>query len=428
MKVLVKNCHILPVTKENYIQMNTNLGIQDDRISFIGEVPQNFKPEMIIDGTDRLLMPGLINSHTHIAMSLLRNYADDLPFWKWLFEKIIPIEQKFTESDIYYGSLLSISEMILGGTTCFNDMYFMMDQVGKAVQESGIRAVLGVGVTGDFDKDKTIFDKSYKLYDNFHGKAQGRITTMVAPHAIYTCSESTLQRATELAQKWGTGIHIHVSESKKEIEECEKINYQSPFQYLQKIGALRSHICAAHCVQLKKKDFEILQQNDVHVLHNPTSNLKLANGFMPLKSMQRYKINIALGTDGPASNNNQNMFEEMHLASLIHKGFEQNSAIANAYEVVKMATINAAKALKLENEIGSIEPGKKADLILLNIDKPHWFPYHNLISGVVYTAQVSDVETVFIDGEMIMNNRKLQTIDFPHVKKEIQNSIKQTMG
>jgi 5-methylthioadenosine/S-adenosylhomocysteine deaminase len=425
MKTLIKNTLLLPMTEEKKVITNTNIGITDDKISFIGEIPVDFTADKIIDGSEHVVMPGLVNSHTHIAMSLLRNYADDLPFWDWLFGKILPVEEKFTEEHIYYGSLLSAAEMIQGGTTCFNDMYFMMEMVAKATEESGMRAILGRGIAGDLQQAESGFSEMETMLTKWHKTGDGRILISIAPHAIYTCPPETLEKCLQWAKEKNLILHTHVSESKKEADECFQQHGKSPVRYLRDLGLFDVHAAAAHCVQLDEADCEILCEKRVHVLHNPISNMKLANGFAPLKMLMEKGVNIALGTDGAASNNSQNMWKEIQIASLLSKGIHQEPTMIPAYEALKMATCNGAKALGLEKEIGSLEVGKKADLILVNLDKPHLQPLHDVISTLVYSAQASDVETVIINGKIVMENRSLKTLDYPTLKRKVRELKKE---
>lgn len=410
MNILIKNIDIIPVDGEKDILKNTNLYIVEDKIHHIGDILENIKVDKIIDGKNKVLMPGLVNAHTHIGMSLLRNYADDLPLHDWLNNKIWPIEGKMTSEEIYYGSLLSMVEMIETGTTSFCDMYDSMDRVAEGVEEIGMRAVLTRGVIEDANKDKKL-KASEELYLNWNNRANGRIKIMIAPHSPYTCSGDYLIELKNLADRLGTGIHIHVSETEKEVEDSISEKGKTPVEFLNDLGILDTHTIAAHCVHVNKNDIKILKEKNVFPVNNPTSNLKLASGFAPIEEMLKTGITVALGTDGSSSNNNLNMFEEMHIASILNKAVNRDATSVGAMDVIKMATINGAKALGLEEEIGSIEIGKKADIILIDMDKAHIYPIHNLISAIVYSAQGSDVDTVIIDGKIVMENRIINTID-----------------
>ncbi|NLN14674.1 MAG: amidohydrolase [Tissierellia bacterium] len=415
MKILIKNVDILAVDEKDRGVFNSNIYIVDDKIEYIGDEIENLEVHRVIDGKNKLAMPGLINSHTHIGMSLLRNYADDLSLHVWLTEKIWPTEDKMNAEDIYWGSLLSIVEMIKSGTTAFCDMYMFMDEVAKGIEESGIRGVLTRGMTEGEDSEAKL-NETRELYNNWQGKADGRIKVMIAPHAIYTTSKDFLLKCIDLARELNTGLHIHISETKKEIEDSLQAYGKSPVKYLEEIGFFNIHTIGAHCVHLDDEDIEILAKYNVYPVNNPTSNLKLASGFAPIDKMLKKGITVALGTDGPSSNNNLDMFEEINLASIINKGINLDPLSVSALEAIKMATINGAKALDWGEEIGSLEVGKKADIILLDIDKPHFYPRHNLISAISYTAHGSDVDTVIVDGKIIMEKRELKTLDEELIK------------
>ena len=416
MNILIKNVDILSMDGNETDIYNSNIYIIDDKIEYIGNEIENREVHRVVDGKNKLAMPGLVNSHTHIAMSLLRNYADDLPLQTWLNEKIWPIEAKMNGEDIYWGSLLSIVEMIQSGTTTFCDMYYFMDEVAKGLDESGMRGVLTRGMSEDPTNPNVKLEETRELYNNWHGKGNGRIKVMVAPHAIYTTSSDFLLKSIDLAKELSTGLHIHLSETQGEIEDSYKIHGKSPVKYLEDLGFFNIHTVAAHCVHLDDEDIDILSKYQVYPVNNPTSNLKLASGFAPIDRMLKKGISVALGTDGSSSNNNLDMFEEINLASIVNKAVNLDALSVSALSAIKMATINGAKALDWDKEIGSLEVGKKADIILLDLDKPHFYPRHNLVSAISYTAHGSDVDTVIVDGNIIMENREIKTIDVELVK------------
>ena len=416
MNILIKNVDILSMDGNETDIYNSNIYIIDDKIEYIGNEIENREVHRVVDGKNKLAMPGLVNSHTHIAMSLLRNYADDLPLQTWLNEKIWPIEAKMNGEDIYWGSLLSIVEMIQSGTTTFCDMYYFMDEVAKGLDESGMRGVLTRGMSEDPTNPNVKLEETRELYNNWHGKGNGRIKVMVAPHAIYTTSSDFLLKSIDLAKELSTGLHIHLSETQGEIEDSYKIHGKSPVKYLEDLGFFNIHTVAAHCVHLDDEDIDILSKYQVYPVNNPTSNLKLASGFAPIDRMLKKGIPVALGTDGSSSNNNLDMFEEINLASIVNKAVNLDALSVSALSAIKMATINGAKALDWDKEIGSLEVGKKADIILLDLDKPHFYPRHNLVSAISYTAHGSDVDTVIVDGNIIMENREIKTIDVELVK------------
>lgn len=416
MTFLIKDVDLLSMDGTGSVVRDTNIYIEDDSIVHVGNLRENLEVDRVIDGRNKLAMPGLINAHTHIGMSLLRNYADDLPLYKWLTESIWPVEAKLNDRDIYWGSLLSMVEMIESGTTTFCDMYFFMDEVAKGVMESGIRGVLTRGLIEEPDNPNRKLDETRELFKNWNGMGNNRIKVMVAPHAPYTCSSDYLIRVMDLASELNTGIHIHLSETKKELEDSIKLHGKSPIKYVNDLGLFDFHTIAAHCVHVDDEDIEIMAKKTVYPVNNPGSNLKLASGFAPVDKMLKKGIPVSLGTDGSSSNNNLNMFEEINLAAIINKAVNMDAVSVPAYSALEMGTLNGAKALDWEDDIGSIEVGKKADIILIDMDKPHLYPKHNLISALSYSAQGSDVDTVIIDGRIIMEKREIKTLDVEKIK------------
>lgn len=428
MNILIKNASIITMNNEKEVLKNASIAIEKDRIKYVGKVPDDFKADKVIDGTKKVVMPGLVNAHTHMAMSLFRNYADDLPLWEWLSEKIWPIENKLTGEDVYWGTMLSAAESIKSGVTCFSDMYFFMDDTARAALESGMRARLAWGMVGESAEDNSRFDLTKRFYNDWQGKGDGRITVMAGPHAPYTCSPDYLKRVSEFAKEMNIGIHIHLSESKKETQDNYDQFGKSPIKHAADLGIFDVPTTAAHCVHLSDEDIDILAQKNVTVIHNPGSNLKLGNGFAPVLKLMEKGVNVALGTDGSSSNNNVNMFEEINLAAIVHKGVSGNPTSIPAMTALEMATINGAKGLGLDNEIGSLEAGKKADLIIIDLNKPHFYPMFDVVSSMAYTAQASDVETVIINGKVVMENYDLKTIDVEKVYENIEKSIDRLVG
>lgn len=409
-KILIKDCQYLAFR-------NNRISVEDGDILISGNIIEKIGRNVslpgvkIIEGKDIFVMPGLVNTHSHAAMSLLRSYADDMELKPWLEEKIWPAEENLRGEHVYWGSMLAFLEMIKSGTTTFADMYFYMDDVAEAAIKIGIRGVLARGLIQFTDPEGKNLQENIDLIEKYHKKGDGRITCLIGPHAPYTTSPEYLQKVMAAADKQGVGLHIHISETKQEVEDIYKEQGVSPVEYLEKLGLFERHVVAAHCVHVSEKDMDILKKHNVGVCHNPGSNLKLASGIAPVPIMLEKGINIGIGTDGASSNNNLNMFEEMHLTSLIHKGNNLNPLILNAREVLEMATIGGAKVLGLDHEIGSLEEGKKADIIIIDLEKPHFYPKADLISNMVYSAQGSDVKTVIIDGKIVMENYKLTTYD-----------------
>ena len=405
----------------------TSIYTEKDKIAAIGKAPSSFKEDIVIDGTDKLVIPGLINSHSHAYMSFMRNYADDLSFMDWLFGRVDPLEQKMTDEDAYWGASLGIMEMIKSGTTCFNDMQMNPFQTTRAVKESGIRAVICRGLVGE-GNDEGGRRRIKETYDEMEFcKDCDRITFMMGPHAPYTCDEEFFRIVSDEAKKSNIGIHIHLSESVSEIEQIKEKYGCSPIEMAERNGIFDVPAIAAHCVQIDEKDMDILSAHNVSVVSNPVSNMKLGNGFAPIPEMLKKGINICLGTDGAASNNALNMFHEMNHMALIHKGTHRTPECIGAGEVFNMATVNGARALGLGDVTGSIEVGKKADLAVLNVRTPSLQPVNKLLAGLCYSANGSDVETVIIDGKIVMKNRKLLTMDEELIYDKV-NAIIQRMG
>lgn len=413
---------ILPEGKKDIIR-ETSIYVEGNRIVGIGNAPAGFQTDKVIDGKDRLVIPGLINCHTHSYMSFMRNVADDLSFMDWLFGTIDPIEQQMTDEDTYWGAMLAIMEMMRSGTTCFNDMQMNIHQTTRAVKESGMRAMICRGLVGS-GKDEAGQMRLAQAYEERDAaKDCDRLTFMLGPHAPYTCDDGFMKVVSEEAKKEHMGIHVHLSESVSEIEQIQEKYGCSPIEMAEKNGLFDVPAIAAHCVQIDEKDMDILKNKNVSVVTNPASNMKLGNGFAPVARMLEKGINVCLGTDGAASNNCLNMFHELSLLTLIHKGVNKTPQCISAAEGFRIATINGAKALGLEKEIGSIEVGKKADLAILDLNTPSLTPRNNLLAALSYSANGSEVDTVIIDGKITMENKKLLTIDESLVYQKINEII-----
>ncbi|MBC7130732.1 amidohydrolase [Candidatus Bathyarchaeota archaeon] len=388
-----------------------------------------------IDAKGKIIMPGLINTHQHAAMSLLRGYADDLPLQEWLEKWIWPVEACMTAEDIYIGALLTAVESIMGGTTTVNTMYHYMPEKNeaKAFEDAGLRGVIG-HVCFSWRKDKDL-KATENLAKNWHGKKDGLIRVSVDPHAPYTVDpEYMLELKTlrdRLNDKYGSKKapiiwHIHVAETSDEPEKIEaafKIKLSGGvFEYLDSLGVLDDYVIAAHCVSLTEGDIAVVKKRKVKVSHNPVSNLKLASGISPIPKMLDNDTTVSLGTDSPCSNNTADMFEVMKITALLHKGITKNPTVIPAQKVVEMATIDGARALRLDHEVGSIEVGKKADIIIINFNKPHLCPLYNEISHIVYAAKSSDVETVLINGRIVMEDRVLKTVNVEDVMQRAEKA------
>ncbi len=423
MRIAINQCEILTMTGDPIF--NGSILIDEGKILEISD--KTYEAEKIIDGRMLLAMPGLINAHTHIAMSLLRNYADDLPFWSWLTEKIWPAEANLSKESVYWGSMLSIAEMIASGTTAFNDMYFFTEETIKAIEKTGIRANLCRGLVSGKDADMKL-ENGVEIFKKFNMAFNQRLHIDLGPHAPYTCKPDYLKRIGEVARELNVQVHIHLSESEKEVKDSFEAHGKSPIGHVADLGLLDNHVIAAHCVHISDEDIEIMSNKDFHVVNNPSSNLKLANGFAPVYKMKKAGINVALGTDGPASNNNQDMFEEMHLAAILNKSVAGDTTFLPAYEVLEMATINGAKALGIDHLVGTLEAGKQADLILIDLEKPHLHPHFNLLSLLVYSASSADVKTVIVDGKILYDDYKFMDMDLKTIYREATKYSKVLTG
>ena len=378
----------------------------------------------LVDAQNRLVMPGLINTHTHAAMVLFRSLADDLSLLPWLKEKIWPLEAKLTPEDIYNGTRLAINEMLLSGTTTFADMYFFMDTVAQAVEKSGIRAVLSRGMVGVGPENEIAFAESREMVDKWHNACNGRITCRLGPHAPYTCPPDYLQRVMSLSDELGVGLHIHIAETRGEFEDIQRIYGNTPVVHLDKLGLFERPVVAAHCVHVTPEDIEILAAKQVGVAHNPESNMKLASGIAPVQQMLDAGIRVALGTDGASSNNNLDMLQEMRSASYLQKVHLMDPTAIPAYQALQMATINGAIALGLDSELGQLKPGYKADMIIMSFKQPHMLPVYDPIANIVYAAQASDVETVIVDGNILMQDRVIKAFDEEEVLAKARETAK----
>ncbi|SHH00211.1 amidohydrolase [Tepidibacter thalassicus] len=418
MKILIKNIDIIRCEEEVKVEKNVFVGIENDKIKFISKnFLEDFKFDYEIDGKNKLLMPGFVNSHTHLPMSILRSVGSDTSLMDWLYNYIFPTEKKLTKKHAYLGSLLTLVEMIKSGTTAINDMYFFADEVAKAAYDSGIRASIGVNIVGDefTDSMKSEIEDVYKNYNNVDN---GRISVNLAPHAMYTCSKNLLKDVLEFAKKLNVNIHTHIAETKDEYNYSMEKFGVSPVKYFYELGYFDLKVIAAHCVHLNDEDIDIMARKKVICSHNPTSNLKLASGIAPIPKLLEKEAIVTIGTDGCASNNNVNIVEEMHIASLIHKGYNLDPTLVKASQVLKIATSNGKYIFGIDN-MGDIKEGYKADLVIIDLNKPHLYPNNDTISNIVYSAQASDVDTVIVDGKILMEKGEVKTIDLEKLYYEI---------
>jgi len=423
-KIMIR-AMVLPMTGLDEFFPQGELCIENDVIVSVGELgsaPAGFVPERILELPNDVVMPGLINTHTHAAMTLLRSYADDLPLMPWLKEKVWPFEDKLTDEDIYWGTSLALCEMIRSGTTTMLDMYASMDQVAEAVLQAGTRAVLSRGLIGNGPNGDRALQENIELVRRYHGAGDGRVRIMFGPHAPYTCSAEYLQKVKAEADRLNVGIHIHVAETQDEINIIREQHGKTPVQWLDELGLFGKHVVAAHCVHLTPNDMEILVRQHVFVAHNAESNMKLSSGTAPIAELRAKGVVVGLGTDGASSNNNLDLFGEMRSAAFQQK-LRVNPTVLPAYEVLEMATVGGAQTLGLE-DVGMLVPGFKADLITIDMAQPHFYPRFSIAAHLVYAAHAGDVRMVMVDGKLLMEERKLLTMNVGKVCQEAETRAK----
>lgn len=414
--IKIINAYILTVDKEERIIENGAIAIQGDSIIAIGttEELEHIDGEETIDAQGNLLMPGLINAHTHAAMSIYRGMADDLPLQEWLNDHIFPAEAEFcTKESVITGTKLAILEMIRFGVTCFADMYYFEEDVAKVCNEMGIRALLSQAIVDFPAPDHKTSDEALKYIEQAMQEVNnhGTVTITPGPHSPYTCQADTLRKARKLANKYEVPLQIHLSETMFEYEESIKDHEKTPVKYCDDLGLFDGKTIAAHCVYINEEDREILKEKTVGVVNNPVSNMKLTSGVAPIPLLRDAGVLVGIGTDGVVSNNTLDIIEEMKIAALIHKVNNNNPTAMKAKNAVKLATIENAKILGMEDSIGSLEVGKKADMILIDINQPHLMPLYNIYSQLVYAVKGTDVDTVIINGKMVMINKKISGVD-----------------
>lgn len=413
MKILIKNGYVVSMVSD---VVKTDLLIEDGKIAFIGNT--DVEADKVIDATDKIVMPGLINAHTHVPMSIFRGYSDELTLNDWLRKKMWPIEDKMTADDAYWASMLSGIEMIKSGTTTFNDMYFFEDEIAKMAEQLGMRAILSRCIIGEGEDMIKKAEEAETLYNNYHNKCEGRIKVCVGLHAPNTCPPETIRKGIELADKLGTPIHIHYLETKDEINYINNTYLSSVTEYLKKLGLFNYHVMLAHGVHISDADIDVLKEISGGVVHNPVSNMKLGSGFANTAKLLKNGINVALGTDGQGSTNTLDMFLEIKLAAYMQKGMYNSATAITAEDVLKMATIKGAEVLGIDSEVGSLEVGKRADIIIINTNKPHLCPIHNIYSTLAYSVSGDDVETSIVDGNIVMENRVIQNVDEAEILTE----------
>jgi len=430
-ETLLINGMVMTVDEKNTLIDGGAVAVRDGRIVEVGatgELLPRYPGAERLDARGMVVMPGLVNTHTHLSMTMTRGIADDIEAVRWL-PVIWAVEKNLNPDVVYAGAMLGIAEMVLNGTTTFNDHYFHMEQVARAVQETGVRAELAEGIIENRNRKKGQAElaRGRAFAMEGQGKAEGRIRNRMGPHALYTCSSELVEEAARTARELGVGMHMHVAESALEMKMVgKKARGATSVQHLDALGILDEHFCMAHGLTINMKDMQILAERKVGVAHCPQAYGKLgAYPYPEVDKWLRAGIRVGLGTDGAASNNDLDLFDEMRFASMMRKLFARDGTLLSARQVRRMATLGGAQTLDLGDQIGSLEPGKKADIFLVDFRKPHLTPLHNIPGHLVYCANGADVDTVMVDGRILLRNREFQTLDLDDVLARAQNTFEQ---
>jgi 5-methylthioadenosine/S-adenosylhomocysteine deaminase len=429
--LLIKNGTLLTMDSRASIIENGFVAVTGDIISRVGaDRGSRMKAKKVIDAKGGIILPGLINGHTHAAMTLFRGLADDLPLMEWLNNYIFPVESRMDRDFVYTGTLLACAEMILSGTTTFCDMYLFEDEVAKAAKQAGVRCLAGE-VLYDFPSPNYgPIEKGLEYTESLIFKWRGDplISIAVEPHSVYTCSADLLIKANSLALKHGAPLVIHVAETASEVQEVIRRFGKRPFAYLESLRILGPHLIADHCVHLDDPEIARIARNGVKVIHNPESNMKLASGISPVPKLLAQGITVGLGTDGCASNNNLDLFEEMDTAAKLQKVGNMDPTVLDALTTLRMATSAGARALGLDKLIGSLEVGKKADIIVLDTNRPHLTPLYNPYSHLVYAAKGNDVTHSVIDGRLVLEERNLLTLELKDLLRRANDKAENVLN
>jgi len=422
--LIVRGGTVVTMDGSRRVIENGGVAVKSGRIVAVDKtaaIDRNYAAREVVNATGKVVIPGLINGHTHVPMTLFRGLADDLDLQEWLNKYIFPAEAKnVTEEFVRVGTRLGLAEMIRGGTTTYCDMYYFEDAIADETFKAGMRGVLGETVIDFAVADNKTNEQAMAYVEKFvsHWKGNALIVPAIAPHAPYTVSEDHLKAVRAFSDRTGAPIVTHISETKREVDDSIKAKGASPIDYLNRIGFLGDRVIAAHVVWPSEEELSLLKKLGVGIVHNPQSNMKLASGVAPVPEMLKDDLPVGLGTDGAASNNDLNLWEEMDTAAKLHKLISRDPKVVNAEQAFEMATIRGARALHLEKEIGSIETGKRADIVIVDLDDLNQTPYYNIYSDLVYATKAADVRTVIIEGRVIMRDRRLLTLNEETIKAD----------
>jgi len=433
MDILFNDIIVITMNDDRPVLSHGFVGIEGKKISYIGEKLPEVKASRVVNGSRRLLMPGIVNSHSHLPMTLLRGYADDYRLKEWLYDHIFPAEGKMDERCVAAGARLGLAECIRFGVVSCTDMYLHLSQIAEAVLEAGVKANITNALLCldmdkfDFEKDRGVMQVR-EVLTNYKGKGDGRLIVDAGIHAEYTSGPEAWRKSVAFAEENNLRFQLHLSETKEEHAECVKRYGKTPTEILNEYGVFSRKTTAAHGCWLTENDMAILASSGATVAHCPISNLKLSSGIAPVMKMRQHGLNVALGTDGVCSNNNHDMFEEIKTAALLQKYLTGDPSALPAYEAIKMATVNGAAGQGRENETGRIAPGFDADLIMLNLDAPHLFPLNDPLAAVAYAARGSDVCMTMVQGRILYENGEYKTIDVEKVRREVENYVIPRIG
>ena len=426
MRTLVTNAYVLDMVGDTANIEKKEILINDNIIEIIDkEIDKNIEVDEKINAKNMLVMPGLVNTHTHLAMSIFRGYKADKKLMDWLEDAIFPVEDKLQPEDIYWNSYLSCLEMIKSGTTTCNDMYFGMNKTVEAINDTGLRAVVAWCIKDDAIKDK--IEKTREFAKIYNENKDSKIKIYVSADAPHTCNPDTIKLCVELAKELNTGLHIHLSETIDEETKIKSRYSKRSTEYLNDLNAFDVPVVLAHGIYVSDSDIEILKKIKGGISHNPISNCKLSSGICDVAKLRENGITIGLGTDGIGSTTTMDMFEEMKTAAYLQKVSTKEPSVISAYDILKMATIDGAKVLGMDDQIGTLEPGKKADMIFIKTDKIHMCPANDVCYNLVYSSNGADVESVMIDGKIIMQNRKMINLDEKQVMRQVKKIAKRLL-